>query len=88
MIYQEGEVAPNGAAAYIAKQRPLQLPGSKNVTPVTQKLRDLELPKIGVSLLACSSDCSFLAAKNENFPNCVWIWDLARLQLCTILIQK
>jgi hypothetical protein len=86
MIYQEGDVQKNGAAAYIAKYRPFELPKSNTVTPLTQKVRDMELPKIGISIVACSSDSRFLATKNENFPQCVWIWDLTKLQLCTILV--
>jgi WD40 repeat protein len=46
------------------------------------------LPKLGVSLIAISSDSLFCATKNENSPNYVWIWDLTLFTLNTILIQK
>lgn len=33
-------------------------------------------PKFGVSGLSSSPDCLFLAAREESFPRCLWIWDM------------
>jgi len=40
MIYEEGDIQENGAAAYLAKYRPFELPKSKTLLPVHQTVRD------------------------------------------------
>ncbi|CAL8072936.1 unnamed protein product [Calicophoron daubneyi] len=46
----------------------------------------LAYPKIGVGLLAFSSDGRFLATRNDNAPRTVWIWSIDhRLSLFSLL---
>jgi hypothetical protein len=33
-------------------------------------------PKFGVVGLTSSSDCLYLAAREESYPRCLWIWDM------------
>ena len=33
-------------------------------------------PKFGVCGLVASPDCTFLAAREESYPRCLWIWDM------------
>ncbi|XP_004474669.1 WD repeat-containing protein WRAP73 [Dasypus novemcinctus] len=44
-------------------------------------------PKIGVGLLAFSPDNYFLATRNDNVPNAVWVWDVQKLRLFVVLEQ-
>ncbi|XP_071622812.1 WD repeat-containing protein WRAP73 isoform X1 [Heliangelus exortis] len=44
-------------------------------------------PKMGVGMLAFSPDNCFLATKNDNIPNSVWIWDIQKLKLFVVLEQ-
>ncbi|KAJ7395519.1 WD repeat-containing protein WRAP73 [Pitangus sulphuratus] len=44
-------------------------------------------PKMGVGMLAFSADNCFLATKNDNIPNAVWIWDIRKLKLLVVLEQ-
>ncbi|NXR86633.1 WRP73 protein, partial [Hypocryptadius cinnamomeus] len=44
-------------------------------------------PKVGVGMLAFSADNCFLATKNDNIPNAVWIWDIRKLKLAVVLEQ-
>ncbi|XP_014739407.1 PREDICTED: WD repeat-containing protein WRAP73 isoform X1 [Sturnus vulgaris] len=44
-------------------------------------------PKVGVGMLAFSADNCFLATKNDNIPNAVWIWDIRKLKLSVVLEQ-
>ncbi|NWI71759.1 WRP73 protein, partial [Todus mexicanus] len=44
-------------------------------------------PKMGVGMLAFSPDNCFLATKNDNIPNAVWIWDVQKLKLFVVLEQ-
>ncbi|KAJ7306461.1 hypothetical protein JRQ81_009815 [Phrynocephalus forsythii] len=42
-------------------------------------------PKIGVRMLAFSSDNCFLATRNDNLPSAVWIWDIQKMKLFVVL---
>uniref|UniRef100_A0A8I5YCM5 WD repeat containing, antisense to TP73 n=1 Tax=Rattus norvegicus TaxID=10116 RepID=A0A8I5YCM5_RAT len=42
-------------------------------------------PRMGVGMLAFSSDSYFLASRNDNVPNAVWIWDIQKLKLFVVL---
>ncbi|XP_033012325.1 WD repeat-containing protein WRAP73 isoform X2 [Lacerta agilis] len=44
-------------------------------------------PRIGVGMLAFSSDNCFLATRNDNIPNALWIWDVQKMKLFVILEQ-
>ncbi|NXV41620.1 WRP73 protein, partial [Uria aalge] len=44
-------------------------------------------PKMGIGMLAFSPDNCFLATKNDNIPNTVWIWDIQKLKLFVVLEQ-
>lgn len=65
---------------YEVQQTPVKIPVVK---PDTNKAN----PKIGVGALGFSPDCKYLYTKNDNMPNTLWIWDIQRLTLCTVLIQ-
>lgn len=60
------------------------MPVSLNyIKPVADKAN----PKVGVGMLAFSADNCFLATKNDNIPNAVWIWDIRKLKLAVVLEQ-
>lgn len=44
-------------------------------------------PKIGIATMAFSSDNRYLATKNDNMPNDLWIWDMQKLKLFVVLEQ-
>ncbi|KAM6402805.1 WD repeat-containing protein WRAP73 [Rhynochetos jubatus] len=44
-------------------------------------------PKMGIGMVAFSPDNCFLATRNDNIPNAVWIWDIQKLKLCVVLEQ-
>ncbi|XP_037355400.1 WD repeat-containing protein WRAP73 isoform X2 [Talpa occidentalis] len=52
--------------------------------PVTDRAN----PKIGIGALAFSPDNCFLATRNDNVPNAVWIWDVRKLRLSVVLEQR
>ena len=43
---------------------------------------------MGISLVAISQDTHYVATKNELYPSLVWVWDLLRLTLNSLLVQK
>lgn len=45
-------------------------------------------PKQGIGLLAWSRDSQYLVTRNDNMPTELWIWDICRLELAALLIQK
>mmetsp|Transcript_481 Transcript_481/g.1053 ORF Transcript_481/g.1053 Transcript_481/m.1053 type:complete len:436 (-) Transcript_481:31-1338(-) len=45
-------------------------------------------PKLGVGTVAWSGDNKYLVTRNDNMPTSVWIWDMTRLELVTVLLQK
>ncbi|MGH0163040.1 UNVERIFIED_CONTAM: hypothetical protein FKN15_044234 [Acipenser sinensis] len=44
-------------------------------------------PKIGIATMAFSFDNRYLATKNDNMPNDLWIWDMQKLKLFVVLEQ-
>ena len=42
-------------------------------------------PKLGVGLLAFSPDSHYFASRNDNMPDTVFVWDVAKLQCATVL---
>jgi WD40 repeat protein len=38
--------------------------------------------------VAWSGDNKYLVTRNDNQPSAVWIWDMTRLELATVLLQK
>ena len=44
-------------------------------------------PKLGVGAIIFSADSKYVATKNDNMPNAVWIWDVENLRLCVLLLQ-
>ncbi|PIK58350.1 putative WD repeat-containing protein WRAP73 [Apostichopus japonicus] len=55
--------------------------------PVLKPDPDKANPKIGISLLAFSSDNKYLATKNDNMPNALWIWDVQKLCQTVLMLQ-
>ncbi|XP_057778536.1 uncharacterized protein LOC130997287 [Salvia miltiorrhiza] len=59
------------------------------VTLPTQKPpADKPNPKQGIGLMSWSSDSQFMCTRNDSMPTVVWVWDVQRLELAAILIQK
>uniref|UniRef100_A0A8C9QQQ3 WD repeat containing, antisense to TP73 n=1 Tax=Spermophilus dauricus TaxID=99837 RepID=A0A8C9QQQ3_SPEDA len=44
-------------------------------------------PRMGVGMLAFSADSYFLATRNDNVPNTVWVWNIQKLRLFVVLEQ-
>lgn len=55
--------------------------------PVVEPDPDRANPVIGVSALAFSADSRYLATKNDNMANTVWVWDMQKLRLEAVLKQ-
>ena len=45
-------------------------------------------PKLGVGTVLFSADSTYMATKNDNMPNAVWIWDVLRLRLAVLMLQS
>ncbi|XP_047939297.1 WD repeat-containing protein WRAP73 [Salvia hispanica] len=59
------------------------------VTLPTQKPpADKPNPKQGIGLMSWSSDSQYMCTRNDSMPTVVWVWDVQRLELAAILIQK
>ncbi|KAI3924033.1 hypothetical protein MKW92_004256 [Papaver armeniacum] len=66
---------------YKIMELPISLPSLK--PPV-----DKPNPKQGVGLLSWSNDSQYLFTRNDSMPTVLWIWDMRRLELAAILVQK
>ncbi|XP_038677953.1 WD repeat-containing protein WRAP73 isoform X2 [Scyliorhinus canicula] len=55
--------------------------------PVVKPDPDRANPKLGVGMLAFSPDNQFLATRNDNMPNTLWIWDAQKLKQYVVLEQ-
>lgn len=45
-------------------------------------------PMIGVSEMSWSFDSNFLATKNDNMPNTLFVWQISSLSLHTVILQR
>lgn len=45
-------------------------------------------PKIGVGLFEFSKDARWVTSRNDNMPNCIWIFDLMRLCQTALVTQS
>lgn len=45
------------------------------------------LPKFGVSWIGWSSCGQYMAAREESYPRCLWIWHGLEARLCDLLVQ-
>lgn len=66
---------------YKVMDLPISLPFQK---PVVDKPN----PKQGIGLLSWSCDSQYLFTRNDNMPSVLWIWDIHRLELAAVLVQK
>ncbi|XP_051143651.1 uncharacterized protein LOC127260049 [Andrographis paniculata] len=78
--------ADNAAETYIqvrydVMEVPITLPSQK---PPADKPN----PKQGIGLMSWSSDSQYICTRNDSMPTVLWIWDVQRLELSAILIQK
>ena len=87
-IYVENETAGQGSVYEVAK-KPYKLP-QLQLNQLTSKSYSFQsdLPKVGISLVAISHDARFAASKNELYPSVVFVWDLTKLQLNSLIVQK
>ncbi|XP_065842538.1 WD repeat-containing protein WRAP73-like [Oscarella lobularis] len=44
-------------------------------------------PKVGVGIMAFSNDSQYLATRNDNMPNALWIWDVHKLRQSVLMLQ-
>ncbi|CAH9090720.1 unnamed protein product [Cuscuta epithymum] len=66
---------------YDIMEVPITLPSQK---PAVDKPN----PKQGIGLMSWSNDSEYICTRNDSMPAVLWIWDVHRLELATILIQK
>lgn len=52
-----------------------------------QPKNELQLPKFGVSWIGWSSCGQYMAAREESYPRCLWIWHGLEARLCDLLVQ-
>ena len=80
------ETEGRDGSVYEVAKKPFKLPTLQVNQISTKNTFHSDLPKVGISLVAISHDSRFVATKNELYPTLVWIWDLVRLQLNSILV--
>ena len=85
-IYIENETSEDGPL-YEAVSKPYKLE-KLSASDASKIQADTDLPRVGVSKIVISHDSNFAATLSENTPNYVWIWDLTKLVLNSILVQK
>ncbi|XP_040843743.1 WD repeat-containing protein WRAP73 isoform X2 [Ochotona curzoniae] len=94
VVYKEAETSSQLALGPLPfpPSRPLSASDSKYsvaAMPVSlqtlKPVADRANPRIGVGMLAFSPDNYFLATRNDNVPNAVWVWDIQKLRLFVVL---
>ena len=84
--YKEEIINQEGETKYVELKPPIDLK-SENIYIKGSNLFNDKLPKIGIGKMAFSYDNNFLATKNDNMPNVLFIWDLNIMFLQTVLIH-
>lgn len=91
-IYIEEEYREGGpynfdgdlTSRYKMQDLPIKLTEPK---PTKQQEKEPPLTSSGVEIMEWSHDSKYLATKNDNTPNCVWVWDMTTLELSILLIH-
>ena len=84
--YKEEMINNEGESKYIQIKPPVDI-RKENIFKKENNLASDKNPKIGIGKMAFSYDNFFLATKNDNMPNILFIWDLNQMNLLTVLIQ-
>ena len=84
--YKEEIISPEGETKYIELKPPVDLK-CENIYIKGKNLFNDKMPKIGISKISFSYDNNFLATKNDNMPNVLFIWNLYTMNLQTVLIH-
>jgi len=79
------EISYSGDRKKTAKYTELKTPNLKFAT--SKYSLDKPNPPVGISEMNWSFDSNFLACKNDNFPNVLFVWQISSLSLHTIIIQ-
>ncbi|XP_059461014.1 uncharacterized protein LOC132190135 isoform X1 [Corylus avellana] len=56
--------------------------------PFQKPPADKPNPKQGIGLMSWSNDSQYICTRNDSMPTALWIWDICRLELAAILVQK
>ena len=84
--YKEEIINKEGDSKYIELKVPIDLK-NENIYNKGKNLFNDTMPKIGVKEIDFSFENYFLATKNDNMPNVLFIWDLNLMKLQTVLIH-
>ena len=84
--YKEEIINSEGGTKYIELEPPIDLK-NENIYIKGKNLFNDKMPNIGISKISFSYDNYFLATKNDNMPNVLFIWDLNIMNLQTVLIH-
>ncbi|SPQ96217.1 Translation initiation factor beta propellor-like domain-containing protein [Plasmodiophora brassicae] len=79
-VYRETMHADEDISQYVVNEGPFV---PHEVAPDPEKPN----PKLGIGLMRWSTDSEYLATRNDNQPNCVYIWVTKTLSLVCILNQ-
>lgn len=82
--YFKEEYINEKTSKYTLLNPPVQL---ENSLPNSNTLLPDDPIKMGIRKMSYSYDSNFLATKNENMPNCVFIWETFGMNLHTVIIQ-
>ncbi|KAK9816843.1 hypothetical protein WJX72_005821 [[Myrmecia] bisecta] len=84
VVYREVEDHSTDSAGsrsrYVVCELPARVQSQK--VPV-----DKPNPRVGVGHMAFSTDCQYVTTRNDNMPNALWVWDVARMELASVLLQ-
>ena len=82
-IYVESETIEDGPL-YEAVSKPFKLDKLQSAEMAVID-KESGLPRVGVSKIAVSPDSSYIATVCESLPSYVWIWDVAKMQLNSLI---
>ena len=80
-------LAPGAAATMLQTQSKYETTKTPVTVPSIKPDPEKPHPKLGVGTVLFSPDCKYMATKNDNMPNAVWIWDVVQLRLAVLLLQ-
>uniref|UniRef100_A0AAY4CTU6 WD repeat containing, antisense to TP73 n=1 Tax=Denticeps clupeoides TaxID=299321 RepID=A0AAY4CTU6_9TELE len=86
VVYREVEKCPVVVSEDLSSSQ-ITVSSSLFNTQMLKPDPDRANPKVGVSLLAFSANSRYLATKNDNMPNNVWVWDMQKGGLQAVLEQ-
>eukprot|EP00052_Salpingoeca_macrocollata_P032885 m.6740 g.6740 ORF g.6740 m.6740 type:complete len:436 (+) comp4375_c0_seq1:162-1469(+) len=88
VVFKEQDVRATAGSESVSARGQFEVQEKPYNVPTVTADPEKPNPKMGIGQQAYSPDSRYLASRNDNMPNCVWLWDISKLRLAILLHLK